>query len=144
METTVRVWGSSPWASVAHTKEALVVILAIVGSVDLTQIQRVTAKIVIRGIIRTYEDPQVISGGAYGIDQLAEGVALDEGCWKRKYEPRFRRWEPEGFKERNMIIAQECDVLWSIRSMQSTTYGSGWTADYAEMELGKTVHRIRV
>ena len=118
-------------------------ILAIVGSTDITIEQRHTAHLVIRGLILQYEEPEVISGGAYGIDQIAEGIALNLGCWKQKFEPRFRRWEPEGYKDRNMLIAQNCDVLWSIRSVQSKTYGSGWTADYAE-KIGKEVHRIKL
>lgn len=115
-------------------------ILAIVGSTDLTIPQRFTAELLIRGLIVSYQAP-VISGGARGIDELAEAVALWEKLWKCKYLPRYPRWEPEGYKDRNMLIAQECDKLWSIRSAQSKTYGSGWTADYAE-SIGKEVHRL--
>lgn len=118
-------------------------ILAIVGSTNLTLHQRQTAKRVIRGLIRAYDKPPVISGGARGIDELAEGIALNEGCLDRVFRPRFQRWEPEGFKARNILIAEACTVLWSLRSQQSTTYGSGWTADYAE-EIGKEVHRLKL
>lgn len=116
-------------------------ILAIVGSTDLTIPQRFTAKLVIRGLILQYDAPPVISGGAYGIDQIAEGIALAHHCWKHKHLPKYARWEPEGYKDRNMLIAHECTVLWSIRNKHSKTYGSGWTADYAE-SIGKEVHRL--
>lgn len=118
-------------------------ILAIVGSTDLTLHQRQTAKRVIRGIIGLYVGVRVISGGAAGVDDIAESVACDEGCFMQSVRPKNQRWEPEGFKDRNMVIAHMCDVLWSIRSEQSKTYGSGWTADYAQ-EIGKEVHRLKL
>lgn len=118
-------------------------ILAIVGSTDVTTTQAHTAMLLINGLILSYEDPKVISGGAAGIDTIVEGTARNQGCFHRKFLPKFARWEPEGFKDRNMLIAQACDVLWSFRSEQSKTYGSGWTADYAE-SIGKEVHRVKI
>jgi predicted Rossmann fold nucleotide-binding protein DprA/Smf involved in DNA uptake len=92
----------------------------------------------------------VISGGAEGIDTMAEEVARQWGYHEHHVEkrliihrPKNHRWQPEGFKDRNLLIAHDCTHLLAIRCKQSTTYGSGWTADRAE-ELGKTVWRERL
>lgn len=123
--------------------------LAVVGSTNITDKQREIASVIIDGFLFAYTPELVISGGAFGIDSLARGRVT---AWNRAQEwninfmeflPKNQRWEPEGFKERNLLIAQECDYLLCIRSQQSTTYGSGWTADQAE-RLGKTVWRITV
>lgn len=85
-------------------------------------------------------------GDGKGVDQMVAFNARTH--WGKEYlaklltfPPRNERWEPEGYKERNTKIAEECDVLYSIRSSKSETYGSGWTADHAE-KLGKEVYRI--
>lgn len=123
--------------------------LAIVGSVNITPHQRGLASVIIDGFLYSYEPHAVISGGANGIDSLAEGRVF---AWNRdnhlsilfeEFLPKNQRWEPEGFKDRNLLIAQGCDSLLCIRTKQSTTYGSGWTADQAE-RLGKTVWRVMI
>lgn len=123
--------------------------LAVVGSTNITPKQRGIASVIIDGFFFCYSPEMVISGGAVGIDSLADGRVI---AWNRERGrnidfkellPKHHRWEPEGFKERNIKIAEECDFLLCIRSKQSTTYGSGWTADYAE-RLGKTVWRVTI
>lgn len=122
-------------------------LLAVVGSTNITDKQRGIASVIIDGFFFAYLPELVISGGALGIDSLARGRVT---AWNRAQEwninfmeflPRNQRWEPEGFKERNIKIVEECTDLLCIRTRQSTTYGSGWTADQAE-RLGKTVWRI--
>lgn len=83
----------------------------------------------------------VVSGGADGVDTWAVEEAEKRGVEFEEWEPVNRCWEPNGFKERNMIIAMKCTHLLSIRSKDAKTYGSGWTADYAE-EIGKKVQRV--
>lgn len=76
---------------------------------------------------------QIISGMALGIDSIAEYVAktvLDLNF--KGYPPKNPVWEPDGFKARNIEIAETCTRLLCIRHYNSNTYGSGWTADYAE------------
>jgi hypothetical protein len=90
-----------------------------------------------------------ISGGEpTGVDTWAESHAVHIGWTPRIFHPapRVGRDSPsdwERFKARNIQVAEACDILYAIRSTKSTTYGSGWTADYAE-KLGKEVHRYYV
>jgi len=117
------------------------VILAVVGSTALKDgLQAKTATSLIKAVLTRFNPDKVISGGAVGIDSLAEDVAADLGFPFEKFLPKNKRWEPEGYKDRNMKIAESCDLLLCIRTAQSKTYGSGWTADYAE-SLGKPVGR---
>jgi hypothetical protein len=119
------------------------VLLAVVGSTKVNQSQWSIADTIIKGFFLEYNPDLVISGGAVGIDSIAEGVAMtmDVEIPTRIHLPKHNRWKPEGYEERNTKIAEECTHLLCIRTQQSTTYGSGWTADLAE-RLGKTVWRV--
>lgn len=116
-------------------------ILAVVGSREF-DIPHATlyARHVIEAHIRRLRPELVISGGASGIDSIGIEVAQRLGVEFREYLPRFKQWDPEGFKERNILIASVCDVLLCIRCSESDSYGSGWTADYAQ-RIGKKVIR---
>lgn len=85
----------------------------------------------------------VISGGAPGVDTMAKTVGERMGLEVIEHLPKNQRWEPEGFKERNILIAEDCTDLLAIRNARSETYGSGWTADEAE-RLGRKVQRIEL
>ncbi len=82
----------------------------------------------------------VISGGARGIDSLAVSIAKDRGFKVMEFLPANSRWEPNSYKDRNLLIAETCDALVRISHHASKTYGSGWTADRAE-EMDKLVLR---
>lgn len=84
-----------------------------------------------------------ISGGAPGVDAECERYCqeMDRPCGI--FLPQNQRWRPGGYEERNKLIAENCDELLCIRCAQSKSYGSGWTADYAE-KLGKPVTRILI
>lgn len=121
--------------------------LAIVGSVDLTEVQIRDVAWLIQCIL-VYSQPRtVISGGAAGVDSI--GVTLAEnwgGTQTQVFLPDVNQWDPpgdRGYKARNIEIAEACDELVAIRSLQSKTYGSGWTADYAE-KIGRKVRRFYV
>lgn len=117
-------------------------ILAVVGSTAFAHPDAVQlARELILHKYEIYEPQLVVSGGAEGIDSLAEFLAKGMEIPFRPHLPRNRRWAPDGYMERNMLIAQDCSHLFAIRCHRSRTYGSGWTADYAE-ELGKNVERI--
>jgi len=81
----------------------------------------------------------VVSGGSDGVDTWAVQLAEETGIPIREYLPQGRTWEY--FKDRNKQIAGDCDKLLCIRSKVAGTYGSGWTADYAE-KLGVIVRRV--
>jgi predicted Rossmann fold nucleotide-binding protein DprA/Smf involved in DNA uptake len=117
--------------------------LAVVGSVKINDEQLRFAKSVIQGVLFFYLPELVISGGANGIDSLAINEAFLLNLQTKVHLPKNNRWEPEGYKERNTRIAEECTHLLCIRTQQSTTYGSGWAADLAE-RLGKTVWRVTI
>ncbi len=117
--------------------------LAVVGSTNINLDQKSIATTIIKGFILEYTPERIISGGAVGIDVLAANAADYLGTPTSIYFPKNARWEPEGYKERNTTIAQDCTHLLCIRTQQSTTYGSGWTADLAE-RLGKTVWRVLI
>jgi hypothetical protein len=78
-----------------------------------------------------------------GVDALCVQwcAVYDRPC--KTLAPKHRRWQPEGFKARNILIAVTCDEMLCIRDPGSSTYGSGWTANYAD-SLGKPVTRILI
>lgn len=131
--------------------------IAVVGNAHLSENQRAHARLLIHMIVLWYEplltgdlangrlgDPvTLISGGAKGVDSLAEEEWTNKGWPKEIFYPKSARWEPEGYKERNLKIAEACDILYCIRAKDSKTYGSGWTADRAE-EMGKQTWRYWV
>lgn len=119
-------------------------ILAIVGSVSFPEWwQKPAAQGIIDWTLDTYyhEIELVVSGGAEGVDTWGEEAAKRMGLPFRSFLPANPRWEPAGFKDRNILIAEACTDLLCIRYKASKTYGSGWTADYAK-KLGKKVQRI--
>lgn len=129
-------------------------ILAIVGSSQLPPECIETVQWLVARVIMA--DPQfgpgleIVSGGATGVDSVAESEAYcfaSYGVTFRKFKPAHNSWNGgnglPGFKARNIQIAQYCDELVCIRHLDSATYGSGWTADYAE-KLGTPVRRLYV
>lgn len=122
--------------------------LAIVGSTNWPDAGGIrVAKMVICAAITFLEPDGVISGGAWGVDSWVreEMEARNRAVDFSEYLPAVRNWTGlGGFKDRNMKVARFCDQLVCIRSIASKTYGSGWTADFAEKELGKKVWRITI
>lgn len=113
--------------------------LAIVGSVSLHG--NPVAQAVIEDVLARYRPSDVVSGGARGIDTMAaEAWKLRSGRDAIVFLPKVRRWE-DGFKPRNLLIAQTCDALVRIVAKDSATYGSGWTRDRAA-EMGKPTEEI--
>lgn len=86
-------------------------------------------------------DITVISGGAEGVDTIAEEVANELGVKFIAYLPNGDTWEH--YRERNKRIVEDCDMLLVIRYKDSKTYGSGWTRDYAK-RIGKRVVSIEI
>lgn len=135
--------------------------LAIVGSRGVSLYQ---SESIIKQAILEHQPSIVISGGADGVDRAAVKLAEDLGYATLEYLPTMNTWDapddahqteeivtergmkvrvPGGFKQRNAKIAASCDCLVRISSVTTKTYGSGWTADYAE-QLGKRVTRFNV
>ena len=106
--------------------------LAIVGSRELDGYE--PAYRLIQTALESCPVRVVISGGAIGVDTIAEELAVMLGISTEIYLPRARNWA--AYKERNMKIAEACDKLWRVTCRETKTYGSGWTRDYAT-RLGK-------
>jgi len=102
--------------------------LAIVGSIDLKGNEE--AARIIEEMLDSFAPSLVISGGAVGIDTMAEQAAKCRNIETSIYHPKTDRWR-DGFMPRNLLIAQACDVLVRIVASNSVTYGSGWTRDRA-------------
>lgn len=118
------------------------IILAIVGSRSIASEQlRDLGEIVDYALTRGPD--LVISGGAAGVDAFAIRRAEHHGFKTVEFLPTHKRWEPQGYKERNLEIANVCTHLVCIRSTTSTSNGSGWTANKAE-ELGRHVEYFTV
>lgn len=85
----------------------------------------------------------VVTGGAAGIDTL--GVEISQDLWLRKvvYPPKNACWEPEGYRERNELVALTATWGLGIRCVSAKTFGTGWTINRIE-ELGKPVVRMVV
>lgn len=117
---------------------SLDVIVAVVGSRDLDNIE---ARLIILDAYFRLQPSLVISGGAVGIDRLAVRLAGYLNIPTREYLPTQKGWKR--YKERDLIIATECDYLLCLRSTTSTTYGSGWTRDQA-VKMGKGVESYMI
>lgn len=113
------------------------VVLAIVGSTKFTNPNSlVEAERLIRAAIINLQPTKVVSGGALGIDSLGVKIAKELGIPTEEFLPQNARWEPDGYKDRNLKIAANCTHLLRIVDKTSKTYGSGWTRDQAT-RLGK-------
>lgn len=127
-------------------------ILAVVGSRD---VPRAAAVELIGRVLDEHKPVIVISGAAKvnranrmrGLASIDEEVAIEANLRQiqlLEFRPTDFHWDgPGGFKDRNVKIAESCVCLVRIASETTTTYGSGWTADRAEME-GKDVTRYVV
>jgi predicted Rossmann fold nucleotide-binding protein DprA/Smf involved in DNA uptake len=124
-------------------------ILAVVGSTSFARGGEAirVAHAVIAGVVEELGPDRIVSGGAPGVDTWAErvgarlGYTLENGRFV-VHLPRHRRWKPDGFEARNILIATGPTThLLAIRCHASKTYGSGWTADYAERH-GRIVYRV--
>lgn len=110
------------------------IILAVVGSTKFTKDAK-ASEAAEKLILQHYQELRprmVVSGGAEGIDSMAVGIAKGLHIDTHEFLPKNPRWEPHGYKERNVAIAEACTHLLCIRHYATRTYGSGWTADRAE------------
>ena len=104
-------------------------------------------------------DIVVVSGGADGIDTIAEEMAKSKGLKIQIFEAEVQQWEDEGnhigFKSRNIAIAEDCDIIYCLPSELRTKdmpdcyhcnlphrkSGGCWTLRKAE-KMGKEVYLI--
>ncbi len=122
-------------------------VLAVVGTRVLAcRGDAARAGLRIRRAIHALQPACVVSGGAKGVDAIAEAIAIDLGYSEDAgtlvvHRPTVRRFHgPGGYRERDAMIARDCTHLLRIACIKATTYGSGWTADWAQ-QLGRIVVR---
>lgn len=121
--------------------------LIIIGSTSLAGND--TARQAVRQAIRRHfpdpseigPDDEVGSGGAEGVDTMAE-EEWRAYAHKRAvvFLPKVKRWT-DGFRPRNLQMAEWCTHCVRIADKRSKTYGSGWTRDRAR-EMGKPCEEI--
>lgn len=60
----------------------------------------------------------IISGGAKGVDTIAENTAKTIGLGVEIFKPDVEQWENDGkkigYKTRNLKIAERCDILYCM------------------------------
>ena len=101
--------------------------VAIIGSRTL---QVDIAKYIPRGI------SLIVSGGAKGIDQLAEEYANEHNIAKLIFMPEYDKYGSRAPLERNKTIVENADIVIAIWDGKSR--GTKFTIGYAE-KVGKTV-----
>jgi hypothetical protein len=74
------------------------------------------ARTVIRFILSQKDITTVASGGCHlgGVDIWAIEEAKKLGLVTKEFLPKFKRWEPNGYKARNIAIARFCDEVHCI------------------------------
>jgi hypothetical protein len=75
-----------------------------------------------------------------GVDIWAEDIARELELEMHIYFPENNQWEPDGYKERNKLIAKDSDIVY-VFSPHNDWNGGLWTANYAE-SLGKEARRV--
>lgn len=146
--------------------------LVVVGSITFADrfAWRRAERIMI-GEINDFAPELCASGGAQGIDTLFRQTArmfsfervvqLRPNEWQSyvpsekefiEYLPRTDilnfapgkpRWEaPGGYRDRNVMVATAASRLVAIRCHQSSTFGSGWTLQFADQQLGRDTRMV--
>lgn len=86
-------------------------------------------------VSRIVEARWLISSDPYAQIGLANHVV---------HSPENERWEPDGYKDRNIKIARDVDILYGIISKRPAVLGADWTLNYAENTMGAKVIRLEV
>ena len=76
-----------------------------------------------------------------GVDIWVKETCDNLGVTYKGYPPERNEWTY--YKKRNRAMAEACDVLMRVYNARTKTYGSGWTADFAE-RVGRKVLRVKV
>ncbi len=131
--------------------------IAIVGSSHLSETEEIDARkysgLVLNQMIKEFgkDDILFISGGARGVDIIAEDVARELGIGTEILKPAEQNWD--AYKVRNIRIAELCDVLYCFPTKIKTTpcyhceykdhekTAGCWTMKYAN-KLKKETHIV--
>jgi hypothetical protein len=83
------------------------------------------------------DEGMVITGGADGVDSLAERIAESYGIETMSIEPRYDEWGPKAPLKRNVTIVERADALVAVWDGQSN--GTRDTIDKA-LDRGLSVY----
>lgn len=120
--------------------------LALIGTRMVPDAERVRELVCELLTKHASSDLVVITGGAEGVDRIAEEEARELGVSVVVHRPcqlRHRHVFRTCYAPRNLAIAEDCDVLVRIADRRSRTWGSGWTAAAAR-EMGKPVEEVLI
>ncbi|RLI08000.1 hypothetical protein DRO32_03010 [Candidatus Bathyarchaeota archaeon] len=121
--------------------------VAVVGASERwwrTEEQKEAAKSFIRELLSSFPPGAVlVTGGCPegGVDVWAEEAADEFGVGKLVFRPEGRGWRH--YRARNVLIAENCDVLFVIEPEGRRRSGGLWTARMAS-RLGKPVIEVRI
>lgn len=135
-----------------------VVKIAFVGSSEKWWMpyQRQEAIEFILKVLRSYPKVEIVSGGCPygGVDIWTESIGYALGIPVTIFNPKMRNWD--GYKNRNIKIAEYCDILYCIepewesdmgaskafiwRGMKARRSGGIWTMNYARDVCDRQVH----
>ena len=112
-------------------------VLGFAGSRSCTYYQ--SSHIILDFLIK-YAPSKIVSGGARGIDTIAEGLAYILNIETEIFLPDWSLGKHAGFL-RNTLIAENCDILIAIYNHGFRTGGTADTVRKA-IKMGKKVHEI--
>jgi len=113
------------------------VFMAIVGSRDITDIMFVEKAVEESG----YVPHTIVSGGARGVDTLAEQYAKEHGLAFLLHPAEWDRYGRSAGYKRNVLIVNDSEVIVAVKRPEST--GTQHTIDIAN-ERGVPVHILVV
>jgi len=131
--------------------------IAIVGSSHLTGEEETDARkscgLVLNQMIKEHgsESLTLVSGGASGVDTIAETIACEIGIKCEIHRPTEKNWD--AYKVRNLKIAESCDVIYCFptktrlepcyhcEAKDHERSGGCYTAKHAKL-LKKEVHVV--
>jgi len=130
--------------------------VAIVGSEEkywheatLQKMKKIIREIINRHSkdVNDFDDLIIISGHSHkgGVDIEVEKIVKDYPDIDLViYPPKILSWAGEGgYKSRNITIAKECNIIYTIDPRERDHSGGIWTARFAE-RIGKDAHFIKV
>jgi hypothetical protein len=88
---------------------------------------------------------EVISGACPygGVDIWTREIVTTDGWLPfEEYPPTYNQWEPHGYKERNIMMAEKCTHLLCLDPLNRRS-GGAWTAERAA-RLGKKVTMMKI